>query len=305
MFRLRHAAAVSLFNMRIRDVRRTLPLRCDPAGGILVVTQLCHRDVLMYLVAIKSFGRFVTPANVVVLDDGSLTATDKQLLSLHVPGMTLHPIRSVDNPRCPSGGCWERLLFIADQAARGYVVQLDADTVTLRRPDTVIDCIREGRSFTMGTMLGQALITLADACTFGTTAMGKDESPHVQVVAESRFDCLSNYAKGRYVRGSAAFAGFAAGSTSRAFVEQFSSEMAAALPGGKWSEWGSEQVASNYVIANSPTATVLPYPEYSNFHPEGPSPRNSTFTHFMGTHRFAGGVYAGVSKSVVTALAAG
>ena len=35
--------------------------------------------------------------------------------------------------------------------------------------------------------------------------------------------------------------------------------------GSRWTEWGTEQVTSNYVVANSPEAMVLPYPKYACF----------------------------------------
>ena len=40
-----------------------------------------------------------------------------------------------------------------------------------------------------------------------------------------------------------------------------------AILGTSWFEWGSEQVASNFVVANSPNPIVLPLPTYSCFGP--------------------------------------
>lgn len=87
---------------------------------------------------------------------------------------------------------------------------------------------------------------------------------HVQNLAEQQFCKLRNYKKLRYLRGCSGFAGFSKGSFSRSNVEEFSEEMEGVL-GKIWLNWGSEQVTSNFIIANSPNACVLPYPKYCNF----------------------------------------
>ena len=57
-----------------------------------------------------------------------------------------------------------------------------------------------------------------------------------------------------------------------------------AILGTSWCDWGSEQVASNYAIANSPDPVVLPLPTYSGFGPSelGYWDKISCF-HFVGT----------------------
>lgn len=71
-----------------------------------------------------------------------------------------------------------------------------------------------------------------------------------------------------------------------------------ALLGARWSEWGTEQVSSNYVVANSPDARVLPYPKYACFDLDM-DPERSAFLHFIGTHRFERGVYAALANRVI------
>src|SRR2546422_639587 len=117
LFRLKRHLATTRFNLEIRGVTSTPSVACDPDSRLVLVTQLCHRDVSMYLLAIKSLARFIRPKRVFVVDDMSLTDHDKSQLRRHVPSITIVPITSVENTVCPKGGCWERLLFISDLAS--------------------------------------------------------------------------------------------------------------------------------------------------------------------------------------------
>ena len=98
------------------------------------------------------------------------------------------------------------------------------------------------------------------------------------------------------VRGSA---GFPKQSFTRAFVETVSEQMRAAL-GDRWSDWGSEQVMSNIVVANIARATVLPHPKYADCHKMQPGA--TEFVHFIGGCRFDGGHYARLGAQVIDEL---
>ena len=71
--------------------------------------------------------------------------------------------------------------------------------------------------------------------------------------------------------------------------------------GGIWREWGSEQVASNYVIANDPGPLQLPYDHYVN-HWSEPLPADPAFVHFIGTYRFRNGNYSRCTRDAVARL---
>jgi len=126
------------------------------------------------------------------------------------------------------------------------------------------------------------------------------ESEHVQVVAEQNLEKLEGSGHLKYVRGSAGFAGFAAGSFSREEIEHISENMER-LIGKRWKEWGSEQVMSNLMVANSEEATILPYPRYCNFMPQTRH-EECCFLHFVGTYRFKKGIYARKVTSIVSKL---
>ena len=267
---------------------------------MVFVTQLCHVDLIMYLLAVKSLARFLRPARVHVLDDTSLTARDCDVLARHIPGLALSSIASVKNTACPAGGTWERLLYIADLPGATYAIQLDADTLTLRPPREVERCVEEAVSFTLGTAQGQVIVPATEA-SHAVRQLATPADRHVQILAEQKLAALPGVASLRYVRGNSGFAGFAPATGRRAIIEAFSASMSGLLGPAKWAEWGSEQVTSNFVVANAAGARVLPYPRYGYHHPAR-SRAESVLVHYMGSYRFRGGTYLAEAREVVREL---
>jgi hypothetical protein len=285
-----------LFNRKCRGILDTPPLDIRP-DGLRVVSMVCHADVKMYLLAVKSFLGKLGRGEPTVIDDGSLTPEDGDILRRHLPSVRIVPIRSVDTGRCPRGGTWERLVHIVDASADGhYVIQLDSDTLTMRDIPEVAEAVKANRSFLLGTAAGTRIAPIKEA----VDLMRNSDSRHVQALAESGFERLRGYPGLAYCRGCSGFAGFAKGAFRRSDLEDFSAEMEAML-GDKWREWGSEQVGSNFVLANSPGAGVLPYPAYSEFNPRKNWAANQ-FLHFIGTYRWSEGIYASCSKEVIRGL---
>jgi hypothetical protein len=292
LFRARRWLKSRDHDLRCRGVLKTKPLRIVPSE-LRILSLLCHADVLMYLIAVKSLYARIGEGEILIIDDGSLTQSDRALLAEHLKPHIAH-IDDVPTGACPRGGCWERLLKIVDLTTNFYVIQLDADTVTRGEIPEVVDCVRSNRSFTLGTRLGKDFASAAEV----VKLLGSAEDSHVQVCAERNLGNIPDAVRRRYVRGSAGFAGFARHSQSVAAVESFSKAMAELL-GRKWLEWGSEQVASNYLIANSPEAVVLPYPKYACFDLRM-DPGASSFLHFIGSNRFDRGVYARESRGFIS-----
>jgi hypothetical protein len=289
--RLRFASACG-------SVRRTAPVSLDPASGMVVLSQLQHKDVLLFLLALKSFARRVRLKAVYILDDGTLTRDDRSELADHIPGLTLLDRAAFSSKACPRGGCWERLLAISDIVRDCYVVQLDSDTLTLGGVEEVVRSVSEQKAFIIGTWDRQTFESMRERV---GTAQKLDHGPgaHVQVVAEANLDKLDVFASSRYVRGCAGFAGYARASFQRDFVETISMQMRAAI-GTKWDEWGSEQVMSNIVVASIPNAVVLPHPKYADCHKMKPGV--TEFIHFIGSCRFDGGRYARLGAQVIATL---
>jgi hypothetical protein len=291
-YRLSRGAGRLMFNAFARDVLATRPLSMVPAPLVLL-SQVCHRDLLPYLVAVKSLYRRLGEGEVVVVDDGTLDEADKAHILWHLPLSSIVPLAAIDTGRCPRGGTWERLLAIVDRSAEAYVIQVDSDTVTAGAIPEVVAAYRANRSFTLGTDIGQAAVPVAEIKTF----------PHDSIccLAERMLSKLPEAGRLRYVHGSSGFAGFARGAFSRGAVEAFSDAMRGLL-GDRWDEWGSEQVASNFLVANAPDAVVLPYRRYACFEPWlDRNPR--AFLHFYGTYRYKGGIYAAAARQAISALA--
>jgi hypothetical protein len=303
LHRLRKRLAAAWFDLGVRGIDRTSPVRSGSAQGPVVVTQVCHRDVSMYLLALKSFARFVPPRRVVVLDDGSLSRADRDRLRRHVHPVDILPVSSVANPTCPHGKTWERLLFIADLAPSEYVVQLDSDTLTLAEPREMIQCIADNASFTILGDEGEAVVSASEIADRMRPKVSGGQT-HVQVIAEARMDEVAGIPNLRYVRGCSAFAGFARGSMERETVERFSKALEATVGSTKWKEWGSEQVTSCLVVANTPGGRTLPFARYCYHRPEL-SLDGRSFVHFIGTYRFRLGRYRRLGQRVIHELIRG
>ena len=297
-YRIRDRMRRTRFERACDGVFRTAPVTLDAGSGLVLVSQLQHKDVLMYLLAVKSFTKRVRPGAVYVIDDGTLSVDDRAKLEDHVPRLTFFDLAAFQSPACPRGGCWERLLAISALVQDYYVIQLDSDTLTVGSVDEVRNAVEQANAFALGTWDRQHIETMHERSETAknVVAQGND---HIQVVAEANFDKLGSFESLRYVRGCAGFAGFARRSFEREFIEAISTQMRSAI-GDRWMEWGSEQVMSNIVIANVPDAVVLPHPKYADCHKMKPGV--TEFVHFIGGCRFDGDNYATLGAQVIAGL---
>jgi hypothetical protein len=275
---------------------------------VILFSMIGTRVLLPYLVAVKSLHARLGVGRVAILDDGTLTAADKAVIAHHLGDPPVRAMRDVASGACPTGGCWERLLSLLDMTADDYVVQLDSDTVTIGDVPEVRAAIAANRSFTL---LGDAsvepigVLGLPDfmaAYHPPGSAVAAIEASHVQGAIESRWDRFPDAAGRRYVRGCAGFAGFARGGFARADAEAFSRAAEGIVGAAKWRQWGSEQVASNFLVANSAGPVLLPYARYSNYWFEPPG-ADARFLHFIGTHRYSGPEYTERTRQAIAALA--
>lgn len=260
------------------------------------VSMVSHRDLVMYLVAIRSLYAQIGEGAITIIDDGSLTAADAEILRRLLGRPQIIRADQIDTGACPRGGTWERLLHILDLSSSRYLIQLDSDTLTLAPVDEVINAYRSNRSFSLATRQGRQLVTLDEA----SRAAQCSRSQRVQIVAESSLSRLPGFGGCRYVRGCSAFAGFGKGAFTRAQAERLSHAMTETI-GAKWREWGSEQVTSNLAIASAVDPLLLPYPRYATYDPSV-NTDDSVFLHFIGTHRFRSDVYLRKSQDVVSRL---
>jgi len=248
----------------------------------------------MYLLAIKSFYRNLGRGRIVIINDGTLTPGDIDLLKNHVRPSEFVLAESLVSAMCPSYISWKKLFCIARCIKHSFTIQLDSDTLTVGDITDVQRCVDTETSFILGTWKDQEVGSMLEAC----QAVQTDPSQHVQMVAERNFDRLRNFQSLRYVRGCSGFDGFAKRSFDLPQLEELSQQMVRII-GNKWNEWGSEQTTSNIIIANAVKAQVLPYPKYYSY---WGSVEKANFIHFVGTYRHSGGVYAREAKKVIETL---
>jgi hypothetical protein len=283
-----------------RGVLGTPPI--VPADDGVVLFAMVGSAVLHpYLVAVKSLHRGLGGiGRVALIDDGTLTLADRALLDHHLCNPDIIPIASVDTGTCPRGGTWERLLAILDLRRDAYVIQADSDTVTLGDLPEVREAIAAKRSFTLR---GEASAEIDDARAFAKVVDLQSPELHVQDAAESVVGQLviSGPSNPRHVRGCSGFAGFAPAEGGRGLAEAFSCEMERLIGRSRWERWGSEQVASNFVIANELDPLLLPYDGYLNYWNQG-VPEDARFVHFIGTCRFDGLAYLEATRTAIRQL---
>lgn len=289
----------------LRDIRRTEPLPLDAQGPIFV-SQLASVYVDMYLLAVKSVAQWIRPSRVVVLSDGSLTPADVRLLRSHVPNLEIRSLDDVELGPCPRGGTWERLATCLALSRENFVLQIDSDTVTLCEPRQLLECIAENRSYTMSGCMTTApndpstrLMTRQEAAEARAEEFRATDAPHVQVLSEVTLPSLPPALGAHYIRGCSGYAGFARGAISAEQMFEFSRAMEERL-GQRWHEWGTEQVTSNFLIANSSEGCVLDWPAYAG-QMRGIT-LESTMIHFTGAHRFDFGTYETAAARIVTQL---
>ncbi len=295
LYNFRRKINTTHYNIMCSEIYKTPPLKTKDES-LRIVTMLQHQDLTMYLLACKALYQFIQEGKFVLINDGSLTRRDLELLDEHLDEPEIIGIDQITTGRLPRGGCWERLIKILELASEYYVIQLDADTLTLTQIPEVLGAYRENTAFTLGTRMGQSIISFAEA----SALVANVDSEHVQVVAEKQFSMLPPQECGHYVRGCSAFAGFPRGMHARDSLDWFSSELESRI-GKLWREWGSEQVASNFIVANARKSMVLPYPKYASYEPTN-SYEGSAFLHFLGSYRFNKGTYLRYSKRSIADL---
>jgi hypothetical protein len=261
------------FAQAARPVLACAPLRRGNEP-LTVLSMVQPADTLAYLLALRSFARYINPQRVVVVCDPSMTPADTQRLRQAVPHIELRRAEEFRHRALPVGGTWERLAAITEYAARGYVLQLDADTVTRGPLEEVRQALAAGQGFVLGERAGQGLVTLEEA--HADAAAWQRPGLHVQGVAEFVM-AQAGLAGTHYVRGCSGFTGFARTAGLQARLIDFSQRMQGLL-GPRWNEWGTEQVASNYLVANLSGTRVLPFPAYGTPDQFAHQPR---FLHFI------------------------
>jgi hypothetical protein len=284
------------FNKAVVNVLK-FPKLQPKATGPLVLSMVQHKDVLPYLAALKSFAAYVDISGVVIVADKSITAYDEAILAEQIEGVIIRRANEFIRKNIPEGGCWERLIAISNYVENSFVIQLDADTLTLSKPEKVIELVNENISFTLGTYDLQAKVSVQEVARWAQSHCDAAINPHIQLLCESNLLVASGGDMRRvYIRGCAGFAGFGCKSFCEDDIRSLSVSMASAL-GIKWTQWGTEQFASNFIISNIGKSEVLPHPVYTT-----PDLINKTtvFVHFIGSLRYSKGKYLKFVNELMT-----
>lgn len=299
-YRWRRKIETGRHDRAIRAILNTPPIR--PANdGLVLFSMIGTAVVLPYLVAVKSLWHQLQRGRIVLLDDGTLTASDKATLALHCGDPEIINIASVDTGNFPRGGTWERLLTILDRRTDEYWIQLDSDTVTVGPLPEVEQAIQTNRSYTLlGGPDAEVGALLLSEFTHRLYRDGLQDG-HIQSRVESGMATMRADLGWRYIRGCSGFAGFAAGNAGRLLAGAFLAEMTRLVGPEDISIWGTEQITSSFVIANEVSPILLPSARYLN-HWGTPWESDASFVHFVGTHRYDNDAYATESRKVIATL---
>lgn len=293
-YRLRRRLNYWKFDHLVRDIHSTPPLRITDSN-LRILSMVAERDVAMYMIAAKSLYRRIGHGRFVAIIDRDLPHSPRETLRRHLGGAVEFVIlEDIPVGRCQRGGTWERLLSCIDWSQNHYVIQMDADALALQDIPQVNAAIGANRAFTIAN--GVPLQTLAEAAAWMDAH--RLTGDHITDVAQRAFIHHPQAQTLMYVRGSSGFAGFAQGGVTRALADDFHVTMEGILGAKRWREWGTEQVASNFVVANSPDPVVLPHPEYST-PPRGTDMSQVRLAHFIGSGRFVGQRMARIGRTLI------
>jgi len=278
-----------------QQILETRPLNKGDVPFILL-SMVQKRDVESYLVAVKSFAHFLNPSRVVVVCDPSIDEHDRAILTRHVPHIELRPADEFTHPSMPRGGTWERLFAISTFVRDNFVVQLDADTLTIQPIPEVLAAITSGTGFVLGEDEGTPLRSLA--ATRERALPLVRPGAHIQSLSEAEMATVGLPDDARYVRGCSGFTGFPQTTHMQDQMIDFSQRMTGKL-GADWKRWGTEQVTSNYLVANASGTKVLPFPKYGT--PDC-ARADTAFLHFIGSMRFVNSKYEATSRDAIKLL---
>jgi hypothetical protein len=294
------------FRRSTQGIYNTPPTPCDPVAACTIHTMLGQAELLMYLVAIKSFLRFGPAARVAAHSDGSLTGVDENYLRVHVPGIRVVTAKEADeraknelNPFLSEwrarDASWRRVIDTELWCETPRRMIIDSDILTFRRPDAVLDWIAGGGG-TRPLMFGSTDPEPAGPIPEGT---GKR---HIQNIFRERLAQFAAEAKGPaefYQGGTSGYYGCTRELSLSEVERLIRAGLAAGVP---MAEWGGEQCLVVYVLSSS-DPIQLDNRKYFNFAPETMDWLNQgAVAHFYGTFRFYRGVYHRLAAEVVREL---
>ena len=291
-YRLKRSIRYFRFHHQIARLLDTPPVIIQDAP-LTIVSMVAGYDTKLYILAIKALYRRLGRGRIVAILDG-VSQASQQLIRRHIPEIELIPLPSIDTGSFQRGGTWERLLFCIDRSASSYVIQMDADVLCVGPIPEVLAAVEANCAFTLADGVPKKPLNgwVEDAA--------RRQSDNVVFEFERRGPEFPNSDKLLYLRGSSGFTGFARNTIERKFLEDFN-RTAGAIMGHRWSEWGTEQIASNFSVANSPGSIGLPKPKYLTWEHHS-LPEEVSLLHFLGYCRFDQGIFARFANREIDAI---
>jgi hypothetical protein len=279
----------------IRKILDTAPVKIVPAAWT-IVSMVGEHDVNMYLLAMKSFYRNLKSGNITAIISKKMNRRERDKIEHHLPGVKTEILEDIDVGPFQRGGTWERLIYIARQSAECYTLQMDCDTLTIGSDiNEIIDRIQSNTSYAYSDG-NRGIKTLREA----SEEAGRSDSNYIGLVLERSFASWQKIDTLKYCRASSAITGFAKGSCDLDLLEMFHFTMKQSL-GTRWQDWGTEQCASNFMVANSPLVSMLPFPAYSTYPGLG-SDMGVKIYHFMGSVRYKNQYYLKKGREIVSTI---
>jgi len=263
-------------------------------------------DVQMYILAVKALYRRLRKGKIVAIHGFPVTLSTAQrdLIHKHLGPVEFRHVDELDTGTCQRGGTWERLVFCIDRTVQDYVIQIDSDILCIGSIDEVLSAAEQNRAFALAE--GIPIQPLPNWIEPGLAR----KSENIVTIFEIKANEFPDAPKWLYLRGSSGFAGFSKGGVTRQMLETFHAG-GLKVHGERWKEWGTEQIASNCMVANSPGAIPLPYPKYSTWEPEYATfqkkgiTKDMSLLHFIGAFRFVGDAYRMLANREIEAMLEG
>lgn len=288
------------FGRVARGVRNTPPITYRESKSVTILSMVGNDTVDMYLLAIKSFMKNFGYGNIEVINDGSLTEGDINVLHDHIPGVNISESSMIDTLNCPSYISWKRLFRAQQLAESSYVIQLDSDTLSLGPLVDVHNHVQSNTGFLTGSKRWNGPVDVE----FLHGIVSQWKSTHVQARAENNFKYLSFFKNGtKYLRGCAGFAGYPKNFANVDNIAELSENIQYYV-GEDWIKWGSEQTATMCLISKCQGSKILPWPYYQNYGMPFSSEKiaSMNLVHFIGSNRFKDSEYLKLSKMVIKSL---
>lgn len=138
-------------NYFFRGILKTPPLKCNPKASTSYISLVCHRDINIFLLAVKSFLRFYNNVRIIILD-GGLINNDFVVIRKHIKGALIYKRRFLDkivNKKIKSKILRDLRkkdrsqikLIDVNLLIKGKKIIVDSDILFLKKPSEIINWI--------------------------------------------------------------------------------------------------------------------------------------------------------------------